>query len=104
MAAQINVAVIEADLHEPTEALALLSAAADLLTDLLGPAHPHTLRCRANHALIQRRVHGVDHQAQVDEAVEAVEAVVARIGGNHPSVAELKRGRPVRRVIDPHPF
>ncbi|MBQ1024935.1 FxSxx-COOH system tetratricopeptide repeat protein [Micromonospora sp. C95] len=101
VAAQINVAVIEADLHEPAEALTLLSAAADLLTDLLGPAHPHTLRCRANHALIQRQVHGVDHQAQVDEAIEAV---VARIGGNHPSVAELKRGRPVRRIIDPHPF
>ncbi|GIJ79835.1 MinD-like ATPase involved in chromosome partitioning or flagellar assembly [Micromonospora phaseoli] len=101
VAAQINVAIIEADRHDHDEALALMGAAASLLTELLGGDHPHTLRCRANQALILRRIHGVDHQAQVDEAIEAV---VGRIGSHHPSVLELRRGRLVRRVIDPHPY
>ncbi|MET7747731.1 FxSxx-COOH system tetratricopeptide repeat protein [Micromonospora sp. NPDC005367] len=101
VAAQINVAVIEADLHRHTEALELMAGAADLLNDLLGRDHPHTLRCEANRALILRRTHGNEYQSQAEEAISAV---AARIGANHPSVLELKRGRLLRRVIDPHPF
>ncbi|MFC3502221.1 FxSxx-COOH system tetratricopeptide repeat protein [Micromonospora krabiensis] len=101
VAAQMNVAVIEADLHRYTEALELTAGAAGLLIDLLGPDHPHTLRCEANRALILLRMHGSEQQGQV---AEAIAAVADRIGANHPSVLELKRGRLLRRVIDPHPF
>ncbi|MCW3842874.1 FxSxx-COOH system tetratricopeptide repeat protein [Micromonospora yasonensis] len=101
VATQINVAVIEADLHNHTEALALMTGAAELLVELLGRDHPHTLRCGANRALILRRMHGADYQSQADAAIAAV---AGRIGSNHPSVVELKRGRLLRRVIDPHPY
>ncbi|GIG45169.1 FxSxx-COOH system tetratricopeptide repeat protein [Dactylosporangium siamense] len=101
LAAQINLAVVEADDSNFETARTLMADAAKDLADVLGRDHPHTLRCEANLALIDLRVHGHAYQERVNAAIDAF---AGRVGQGHPAVKALRRGRLLRRVIDPHPF
>lgn len=101
LAAQMNLAVVEADDHNFDTARTLMADAAEDLADVLGRDHPHTLRCEANRAIIDMRVHGVAYQERVTAAIDAF---AERVGQSHPAVKALRRGKLLRRIIDPHPF
>ncbi|MEV4514379.1 tetratricopeptide repeat protein [Dactylosporangium sp. NPDC049525] len=97
----MNLAVVEADDQNYETARSLMATAAADLAEVLGPEHPHTLRCEANRAIIDLRVHGHAYQEQVNIAIDAF---ADRVGRAHPAVQALRRGRLLRRVIEPHPF
>ncbi|MFC5007713.1 FxSxx-COOH system tetratricopeptide repeat protein [Dactylosporangium cerinum] len=101
LAAQMNLAVVEADDNNFEVARTLMADAALDLVEVLGPEHPHTLRCEANRAIIDLRVHGHAYQERVNIAIDKF---ADRVGQGHPAVQALRRGRLLRRIIDPHPF
>jgi hypothetical protein len=68
---------------------------------VLGPDHPHTLRCQANLAIILLRARGAGYQDSLDQAIERLGQ---RVGPTHRAVKALRAGRLLRRIIDPHPF
>jgi hypothetical protein len=97
----MNLAICLQEVGRSAEALAMMADAAERLARVLGEEHPHTLRCRANHAIIRAGAAGL---SPVAEAQVFIDKLVVRLGAHHGAVLALQEGRLLRRVIDPHPF
>ncbi|QGN48564.1 tetratricopeptide repeat protein [Micromonospora sp. WMMC415] len=71
------------------------------LRETLGEDHPDTLRGRGNLAVAEQTATG---GAGSIERMRLADRLANRIGQHHPSVVNLREGRYVRRVLDPHPY
>jgi len=67
----------------------------------LGPQHPDTLRCRVNLLLTQQKLEDPAARARREQAIAALAAV---IGAEHPDVRAARRESRLLSVIDPQPF
>ena len=101
LAAQTNLSVGEAAIGDLAAAVTVAEDAARRAGRILGSDHPDALRCAANLALIRARLPG---RRATSEERPLWEPLAARIGADHPDVRALTVGRPLTRVIDPHPF
>ena len=101
LAARMNLAVCLADSGDLEESRVVDHDNVDRLTRLLGPGHPDTLRAEANLLL-------TDTESGRPGARVALDQVIGRlgqwIGRDHPSVAALRNGIRVHRVLDPQAF
>jgi len=73
----------------------------DLMSATLGPSHPDTLCCQANVA-ITANVMGARHPG--NNLTKTLELLSDTIGKDHPVVTDLKEGRLIHRILDPHPW
>jgi len=101
LAARMNLAVCLADAGNLEEARRVDQDNVERLTKLLGSNHPDTLRAEANLLL-------TDIESGRAGARAALDQVTGRlgqwIGRDHPSVAALRNGIRVHRVLDPQAF
>lgn len=83
--------------------LALLEAT---MVDVLGARHPDTLVCWGHLGVIRGAAHLTqEHSEWPSGPAAAIDDLEARLGTNHPTVAHLRAGKLVYRLLDPHdPF
>jgi len=100
LAAAMVYAVLLADQGDGVKAELIETRTASALAQMFGPAHPDTLRCRAN-LLLTRKERGQDTSAERSQVVSELESM---IGLDHPTIATLWAERRVLRVLDPAPY
>jgi tetratricopeptide (TPR) repeat protein/CO dehydrogenase nickel-insertion accessory protein CooC1 len=100
MAAAMNVAACLAEV-ELNAAYERMRHVVDLMSATLGPSHPDTLCCQANVA-ITANVMGARHPG--NNLTKTLELLSDTIGKDHPVVTDLKEGRLIHRILDPHPW
>ena len=99
LAAETNVAICTAEAGDVEEGLELMIPLARRSIDILGAEHPDALRSLANEALMRRML----GQADVELSLNRLRGTLSsRLGGAHPAVDAINRGRLLHRVIDPH--
>ncbi|ASW54132.1 FxSxx-COOH system tetratricopeptide repeat protein [Plantactinospora sp. KBS50] len=97
LAAATNVAVCLLESAEVASARAMFEDLVARASATLGPDHPDTIRCLGNLELADRAAGGMARH-------EAAERLAALLGPEHPTVTTLRRGSPVHRTLDPHPY
>ncbi|WP_432828424.1 FxSxx-COOH system tetratricopeptide repeat protein [Dactylosporangium sp. CA-092794] len=95
LAARVNRTIYRYESGDEASAAAEAEALAEHTRRVLGDKHPDTRRAQAN-ASLMRRGGGADPEVVADLA--------AALGTNHPAVTAVREGRPLHRVLDPHPF
>jgi uncharacterized protein (DUF2267 family) len=102
LAAAMNLATClydEGDYGSASERMLGISQA---MSKVLGPDHPDTLACLLNLRLISSALAG--HKPEL-AGTAPLKRLVEALGPDHPTVTELRDGRLVYRLIDPHdPF
>ncbi|MFD0520097.1 tetratricopeptide repeat protein [Paractinoplanes durhamensis] len=107
LSTRMNLALCEAEqlvqggaggLDAPRESML---AIAGTIERVFGADHPNTLRFMANLALMEQTLG--DRTAE-DRLAALRERIVARLGEDHPIVADLDRRSYLYRIIDPHQF
>ena len=68
----------------------------------LGPDHPTPLTCRGNLSILLREIGCTNEAEQL--ARETLDALGAKLGGEHSKVVRLRGGQRVGLELDPHPI
>ncbi|MFI6265639.1 FxSxx-COOH system tetratricopeptide repeat protein [Micromonospora sp. NPDC051006] len=101
MAAANNVAVFAILSGELETGRDQLRVVVGRLREVLGEDHPDALRGLGNLVIAEQAASGATGSI---ERMRLADRLANRIGQHHPSVVNLREGRYVRRVLDPHPY
>jgi hypothetical protein len=101
LAAMMNLGSCVMEDGDIEQGTSILRDVAAWMAQTLGPDHPDTLSCEANLALTLREAGEPGVEADLNRVLERLAEV---LGGGHPTLARLRSGRLVHRVLDPHPF
>jgi tetratricopeptide (TPR) repeat protein len=98
LAARMNLAICLDGAGDAAGAAAEMGRAAQGLRTMLGPDHPDSLLGQVSHQLLLSAVEG---SRSSPGAQFALQELASRLGEDHPTVRDLRKGTLVHRLIDP---